>query len=252
VLGGFRGVALIAVVMAGLAIVAGIGCDTARAQEPTAGAQQGSGAQAGTQSSGTQAGAATATTIAAAKPAAKAHKVITNDDIQSSASSSFGGVFYVNTGSINDCDANCFEQVRVMSGASFDKDPNWRRKLLDQIDYLRSDSEWQAYLHGLYSLHDKICQAGFDKQDELRRSGNYRNVGPQDIAINDEYDAKIEPMKAQLDSAEQRQTAEQKRFSDKPYAAAFAGIQGTRMKGGFCSQARVIYPTVVYPTVVYR
>jgi hypothetical protein len=212
----------------------------ARAQEPAGGSQQGTAAPTESGPTGAQSGAA------ATKAAVKAHKVFTNDDLKVADSTSFGGVFYVNSGAINDCDSNCFEQVRMMANASFDKDPNWRRKLLDQIDYLRSDSEWQAYLHELYGLHDKICQAGFDKQDELRKSGNYRNVGPQDIAINDKYDARIAPMKAQLESAEKRQTAEQKRFSDKPYASAFATMQGMRMKGGFCSQARIIYPTIVY------
>lgn len=41
-----------------------------------------------------------------------------------------------------------------------------------------------------------------------------------------------------------RQQQIQKKFADKPYANAFATIQGTRMMGGFCSQAKVIYPEI--------
>lgn len=46
---------------------------------------------------------------------------------------------------------------------------------------------------------------------------------------------------AELSAEVARQFMLQKKFTDKPYANTFAGIQGTRMQGGFCSQARVIY-----------
>jgi hypothetical protein len=45
----------------------------------------------------------------------------------------------------------------------------------------------------------------------------------------------------ELSAAVARQFMLQKKFADKPYANSFATIQGTRMQGGFCSQARVIY-----------
>ena len=184
---------------------------------------------------------APATAAAPAKPAAKPKRVITNDDIKSSPYASFGGLFYTNSGSINDCNANCFDQVRAMSFVDVDKHPNWRREVLQQLDAVRSDSEWQAYLHELYDAHGKICQITFDKADEMRRSGNSRNLGPQEIAIADKYDAQMKDAQANLSDVVARQSALQRRFEDKPYANSFATIQGTRMQGGFCSQARVIY-----------
>ena len=129
------------------------------------------------------------TTAAAAKPASKPKHVITNDDIKSSPYSSFGGLFYMSTGSINDCDTGCFDQVRAMATANSETNPNWRRDVLRQLDLVRSDGEWQAYLHDVYGAHNKVCQATFDKQDELRRSGgSFRNLGPQQIAITEKYD----------------------------------------------------------------
>lgn len=177
------------------------------------------------------------------KPAEKPKKVITNDDIKSSPYASFGGLFYFSTGSINDCDSSCFDQVRVLSGAyNSDKNPSWRREVLQQIELVRSNSEWQLYLRHLYDAHNQICHLNFDQQDELRRAGNVRNMGPQQIEITEKYDAKMKEARSELDGLVAQQPAAQKKFEDKPYAKGFAMMQATRMQGGFCSQAKVIYP----------
>jgi hypothetical protein len=185
------------------------------------------------------------TTPATAKPASKPRHVITNDDIKPSPYSSFGGLFYMSAGSINDCDAGCFDQVRVMAMANSETNPNWRREVLRQLDRVRSDAEWQAYLHDLYRAHNKLCQLTFDKQDELRRSGgSSRNLGPQQIAITEKYDEQTKAAQDDLSAQVARQPQIQKKFAENPYANAFATIQGTRMMGGFCSQAKVIYPEI--------
>jgi hypothetical protein len=191
-------------------------------------------------------GAAQASTTAATgKPASKPRHVITNDDIKSSPYSSFGGLFYMSTGSINDCDAGCFDQVRAMAMVNSETNPNWRREVLRQLDLVRSDGEWQAYLHNVYRAHNKVCQFTFDKQDELRRSGaSFRNLGPQQIAITEKYDQQTKAAQDELSAQVARQQHIQKKFAEKPYPNAFATIQGTRMMGGFCSQAKVIYPEI--------
>jgi hypothetical protein len=182
-----------------------------------------------------------ATAAEAVKPPAKPKRVITNDDIKSSPYSGFGGLFYTNSGSINDCDANCFDQVRAFAQVDAEHNPNWRRDVLHQLELVRSDSEWQTYLHDLYDAHRKVCQVTFDKMDEMRTSGNTRNLGPQEIAITEKYDVQMKTAQGDLSAAVARQFMLQKKFADKPYANSFATIQGTRMQGGFCSQARVIY-----------
>jgi hypothetical protein len=99
-------------------------------------------------------GAAQAPTDAATgKPTSKPKHVITNDDIKPSPYAGFGGLFYMSAGSINDCDAGCFDQVRVMAMVSSETNLNWRREVLRQLELVRSDGEWQAYLHELYGAH---------------------------------------------------------------------------------------------------
>jgi hypothetical protein len=182
---------------------------------------------------------------AAAKAASKPRHVITNDDIKPSNDSGFGGVFYTSAGSINDCDAGCFDQVRGMAMVHNETNPNWREDVLRQLEMVRSDGEWQAYLHDMYRAHNKVCQLGFDKQDELRRSGaSFRNLGPQQIAITEKYDERTKAAQDELSGQVARQQSVQRKFADRPYANAFASVQGTRMMGGFCSQARVIYPEI--------
>jgi hypothetical protein len=176
-----------------------------------------------------------------AKPATKPKRIITNDDIKSSPDSGFGGVFYVSAGAINNCDSMCFDQLRWTAWPGGKESPDWRRDVLQQLDFVRSDSEWQGYLHELYRAHDAICQLTFDKQDELRRSGGTRNLGPHEIAIADKYDDKISAAQATLTSAVARESELRKRFADKPVANSFAMTQGLRMKGGFCSQSKVIF-----------
>jgi hypothetical protein len=185
------------------------------------------------------------TTVATATPASKPKHVITNDDIKPSPYSSFGGLFYMSTGSINDCDAGCFDQVRATAMVNSEANPNWRREVLRQLDLVRSDGEWQAYLHDVYRAHNKVCQSTFDKQDELRRSGgSFRNLGPQQIAITEKYDEQAKAAQDEVSAQVARQQLIQKKFAEKQYANAFATIQGTRMMGGFCSQAKVIYPEI--------
>jgi hypothetical protein len=191
-------------------------------------------------------GAAQASATATpAKPPSKPRHVITNDDLKSSSDSGFGGLFYTSAGHINDCDASCFDQVRGMAALKPETNPNWREDVLRQLDMLRSDGEWQAYLHDLYRAHNKICRLTFDKQDELRRSGgSFRDLGPQQIAITEKYDQQMTAAQDDLSAEVARQPQVQRKFVDKPYANAFASIQGTRMMSGFCTQARVIYPEI--------
>jgi hypothetical protein len=178
---------------------------------------------------------------AEAKPAAKPKHVITNDDIKSSPDSGFGGVFYTNSGSINDCNADCFDQVRSLSMVDAGNDLNWRRDVLNQIEFVRSNGQWQAYLHELFNAHNKICQLNFDKSDELRRSGGTRNMGPQQVAITEKYDRSLGPAQAELSAAVARQSAEQKKFGGKPFANAFSSLQAAHMAAGFCSQSKMIF-----------
>ena len=145
-------------------------------------------------------------------------------------------------GSINDCDASCFDQIRVLSHVDISKSAtDWRREVLKEIDAVRSNSDWQAYLHQLYDAHNTVCQLKKDRQDELNVGGMRRNVSPEDIAIAEKYDRKDQAAQDQLAALVAQQAVRQKLFQDKPYATAFSTLQGMRMQCGTCAPIVIIY-----------
>ena len=122
------------------------------------------------------------------QPPEKPRRVITNDDLKGGGGSGFSPMEF---SEINDCDRYCFENVRQLARASTSSNPNWKRDLLQAIDRIRSDAEWQTYLRELYDVHLKFCQLGDEKREEPSRDADPHNVTRREIAIHDKYDAKF-------------------------------------------------------------
>jgi hypothetical protein len=61
---------------------------------------------------------------------------------------------------INECDRYCLENARQLARVPTGSNPNWKRDLLQAIDRVRSDAEWQTYLRELYNVHLRFCQLG--------------------------------------------------------------------------------------------
>lgn len=104
-------------------------------------------------------------------PAVKAKKVITNDDIRSSPFTGFGALFYTNSGSINDCDANCFDQVRLFAQVNADKNSDWRRDVLKELELVRSDVGRQLTLQKKFA--DKPYANSFATVQGTRMQGGF-------------------------------------------------------------------------------
>jgi len=174
-------------------------------------------------------------TATPAKPADKPKKVITNDDLKTSAG---GGSFAFSTGDfsqINNCDRNCFEQVRQLARVYPGANPNWKRDLLQAIDLVRKDSEWQKYLHDLYDMRLRFCQLGDEKRDELAKYADPNNVTPREIAIDDKYDAKFKEAQAALQTLTGNQAALQRKFGANPLAFQFTNVQISRIQNANCA-----------------
>ena len=139
---------------------------------------------------------------------------------------------------INDCDRYCFENVRQSARAPTGSNPNWKRDLLQAIDRVRSDAEWQTYLRELYNVHLKFCQLGDEKREELNRDADPHNVTPREIAIDDKYDAKFKEVQATLQTLYYRQADLQKRFGANPFAFQFSIVQTSRIQNANCAQQR--------------
>jgi hypothetical protein len=175
-----------------------------------------------------------------AKPAEKPKKVITNDDLKNPGSGDGSGFSPMEFSEVNDCDRNCFENVRQMARVPTGANPNWKRDLLQAIDKVRKDDEWQKYLRELYDVHLRFCQLGDEKKDELNKYADPRNVTPREIAIDDKYDAKFKEVQTSLQTLYYRQGDLQRRFGANPYAYQFSMVQTSRIQNASCAAQR--YP----------
>jgi hypothetical protein len=141
-------------------------------------------------------------------------------------------------GEVNDCDRYCFENVRQMARVPTGSNPNWKRDLLQAIDRVRSDAEWQSYLRALYDVHMKFCQLGDEKREELDRYADPHNVTPREIAIDDKYDAKFKGVQVTLHTLYYRQAELQRRFGANPFALQFSIVQASRIQNANCAAQR--------------
>jgi hypothetical protein len=174
-----------------------------------------------------------------AKPAHKPKRVITNDDFKGSGGGAFGFTA-ADFSQINDCDRNCFEQVRQLTHASPAENPSWRRDLLKAIDQVRRDDAWQGYLRDLYEVHVKFCQVGNDKKEEIAKNADPRNVTPREIEIDEKYDLKFKEAQSELQAVYDRQASLQRKFGGN-YAYQFTVVQANRIHNAGCASPR--YPT---------
>lgn len=170
-----------------------------------------------------------------AKPADKPKKVITNDDLKSPGGGD-SGFSSLDFGQINDCNRNCFEEVRQRTRVVPSLNPNWRRDLLQAIDQVRNDGEWQKYLRDFYDMHLKFCQIGDEKKEELAKFADPNNVTARELAIDDKYDAKFKEAQTALQELTNRQDALQRKFAGNPFAYQFSVMQTTRIQNASCAQ----------------
>jgi len=168
-----------------------------------------------------------------AKPAAKPKKVITNDDLLGSGGFGFSSAEF---SQINDCDRSCFldlqQSIRIDPG----QNPHWRRDVLRAIDLVRKDAAWQRILHDVYDLHLKTCDLQGEKQEELAKAADPANVTPQEVDIEEKYEAKFRELQEQLNAERARQSALKGDTNDNPVVFRFRIYQENRLQGAPCAQ----------------
>src|SRR5258708_16902764 len=139
-----------------------------------------------------------------AKPPRPRKKVYTNDNLPKANPGDFSGADF---SEINNCDRNCFEQVRQLAHVFPGSNPTWKRDLLRALDTVRKDADWQKYLRDLYDVHQRFCALGAEKRDEIAYVADPANVTPREIAVADKYDAKFNHAQASLEQVSPRQLA---------------------------------------------
>ena len=165
----------------------------------------------------------------AAKPAPK--KVYTNENMPTAGHESPGGIDF---GGINNCNRNCFEQVRQLTRVAPGANPNWKRDLLSAIETVRKDTDWQQYLREIYDLHLRFCKLGEEKREELAKVADPNNVTPRELTVDEKYDLKFKKAQSDLETVYSRQRSVQQKFAVNPYAFQFSQLQIGRLQGASC------------------
>jgi hypothetical protein len=175
-----------------------------------------------------------------AKPPKPHKKVYTNDNLPKANPGDFSGADF---SEINNCDRNCFEQVRQLAHVFPGSNPKWKRDLLRALDTVRKDADWQKYLRDLYDVHQRFCALGAEKRDELAYVADPANVTPREIAVEDKYDAKFKQAQSSLEQVSARQHGLQQLFAASPFSLQFSQLQVSRIQNAPCGSQRYPDPT---------
>lgn len=175
------------------------------------------------------------TPVPTAPEQAKPKRVITNDDLLQGFNNEGLGLSPAEFNEVNNCDRSCFEYLR--QSARIDSgDARWRRKVLQAVDLVRKDPEWQKILHEIYDLHFKLCDLADQEREELNRDGDPRNVTRQQISIEEKYEARLKDLQEQLRAVQARQSALVSKANDNLIAYRFRIYQENRVQNAACAQ----------------
>ena len=168
------------------------------------------------------------------KAALKEHKVLTNDDLKGIGQTPGSGSSEIDLSSINDCDRNCFERVRMSGSSLIDANGQWKRDLLQGIDKIRDDAKWQAALFQMARIKGKFCDLAREKNDALANMANPRNVTAEELAIDEEYDRKFKASQQDFNGAYADADAVKRTYSG--IVVPFMTMQEQRVATAPCPQ----------------
>jgi hypothetical protein len=135
-----------------------------------------------------------------AKPSKKPHKVLTNDDIDARPHDITMGEARDLLQQLNSCDRACFDQVAQRAGV-YASTPRWKLVLLEAVETVKGDSAWQSNLGVIIGIQNLACETQARKAEDLRRYADSRNVTPNELAVERQYEPKLREIHSLLNAA---------------------------------------------------
>jgi hypothetical protein len=183
----------------------------------------------------------------ASKPAAKSHHVITNEDLEAEQAQLASAHSDIDISNINDCDATCFENVRVGSNSYVVRNTDWKRDLLHGIDQVTQDARWQSALYQIARLKSKFCDLSQGKNDAIANRADPQTMTEDEIAIDEAYDRKFQAAQSELNEAYVEADAIIRTYSG--IVVPFMNLQKQRAGNRVCViRYRVKYPGYRVPS----
>jgi len=188
--------------------------------------------------------AATPSIIPATKPQApprRARRVITNDDIDG-IGSIYKGAYGPDLTYINDCDRGCFEAVRA-AARIYPSGLQWKKDLLDAIERVKADGPWQGLLSDFGSVRGKFCMLEQERNEEMARGADPRNVTHAEISIEEKYDRLFKAAQADLLTLSDRAQLLRQAHASNGLEIAFMNFQSNRIVTASCYVAPQTRPS---------
>ena len=177
----------------------------------------------------------TGTPVSQAKPPAKPHKVFTNDDIDARPHDvSIQGLRDVMQ-QINTCDRACFDQVAQRAGVTGGYSPKWKVALLDAIEAVKADPDWQGNLGELLQIQGQACETQVQKTADLRKYTDSRSITPAELAIERQYEPKFREIHSRLNAALDRANAHIAKIGAGNLQAAYMHMQVDKLVHATCT-----------------
>lgn len=170
-----------------------------------------------------------------AKQPAKPHKVLTNDDIDARPHDvSIQGLRDVMQ-RINSCDRTCFDQVAQRAGVTGGYSPKWKVVLLEAVEIVKGDSDWQGNLGEILQVQGQSCETQVQKTADLRKYTDSRSVTPAELAIERQYEPKFRELHNRLNAALDRANAHIAKIGAGNLQAAYMHMQVDKLVHATCT-----------------
>ena len=178
---------------------------------------------------------ATATPDSPAKPPAKPHKVLTNDDIDARPHdvTITGGRDILQQ--LNTCDRTCFDQVAQRAGVNGGYTARWKLALLDAIEAVKRDADWQGNLGEILGVQGQACETQVRKTEDLRKYADSRNITPSELAVERQYEPKFREIRARLNAALDRANAHIAKVAPDNLQAQYMHMQVDKLVHATCT-----------------
>lgn len=168
------------------------------------------------------------------KPPAKPHKVFTNDDIDARPHDITMGGSRDLLQELNTCDRTCFDQVAQRAGV-YASTPRWKLVLLEVVETVKGDAAWQGNLAEIIGVQGLGCETQARKAEDLRRYADSRNVTPNELAVEREYEPKFREIHNRLNAALDRANAHITKTSPTTLQSQYMHVQVEKIVNATCT-----------------
>ena len=170
-----------------------------------------------------------------AKPPAKLHKVITNDDMDARPHDiTIEGTRDI-LQQLNACDRTCFDQVAQRAGANGAYSARWKLALLDAIEAVKADTAWQGTLGEIIGVQGLACETQTRKAQDIQKYADPRNITPGELAVERQYEAKFREIRNRLNAALDRANAHIAKSSPGNLQSQFMHMQVDKIVHATCT-----------------